>query len=124
MEYLLLITVDPDGEPDDPTDRSVDDIEDWVAEGDRRGIRVRGDRLRPLEEAKVVRKRGGEVFVTDGPFAESKEWIAGYDILEAANLDEAIEYASRHPMAKAGRIEVRPAWPFEAAGSAEQEGAE
>ena len=113
MEYLLLITADPDGEPYDPSDDSIDDIDDWVEEGARRGIRVRGDRLRPVEEAKVVRRRGGEVLITDGPFAESKEWIAGYDLLEAADLDEAIEYASRHPMAKHGRVEVRPAWPAE-----------
>jgi hypothetical protein len=51
--------------------------------------------------------------VTDGPFTESKEWIAGYDIIEAADLDEAIEIASRHPMARFGRIELRPHWPFE-----------
>ena len=113
MEYLLFITVDPDGEPVDENDPDVDDIEAWVEEGDRRGIRVRGNRLRPVEEAKVVRRRNGQLLITDGPFAESKEWIAGYDILEAANLDEAIEYASRHPMAKRGRIEIRPAWPFE-----------
>jgi len=55
----------------------------------------------------------GEVLVTDGPFTESKEWIAGYDMLEAADLDEAIEIASKHPMARFGRIELRPVWPFE-----------
>ena len=49
----------------------------------------------------------------DGPFVETKEWIAGYDLLSASDLDEAIEYASRHPMAKGGRVEVRPVWPFE-----------
>ena len=113
MEYMLLITVDPEGEPDDPSDTSVDEIEDWVAEGDRRGIRVRGDRLRPPEDTKVVRRRKGELLVTDGPFTETKEWLAGYDLLEAASLDEAIEYASRHPMARHGHIEVRAIWPFE-----------
>ena len=113
MEYLLLITVDPEGEPDDPTDTSVDDIEKWVEEGDRRGIRVRGDRLRPIEETKIVRRRKGELLVSDGPFVESKEWLAGYDLLEADTIDEAIEYASRHPMAKHGHIAVRAIWPFE-----------
>ncbi len=110
MEYLLFIATDPDAEPYDDAD---DRIEEWVEEGARRGIRVRGNRLRPVEEAKVVRRRNGELLVTDGPFTESKEWVAGYDILECADLDEAIEYASRHPMARFGRIEVRPAWPFE-----------
>jgi hypothetical protein len=45
--------------------------------------------------------------ITDGPFAETKEWIAGYDLLDCKDLDEAIDYASRHPMARRGRIEVR-----------------
>ena len=57
--------------------------------------------------------RGGELLVTDGPFTESKEWMAGYDILEVESLDEAIEIASRHPMARFGRIELRPAWPMD-----------
>jgi hypothetical protein len=51
--------------------------------------------------------------VTDGPFAETKEQIAGFDVLECADLDEAIEVASRHPMARFGVLEVRPFWPFE-----------
>ena len=113
MEYLLFITVDPDGETVEPNDPDVDNIEDWVEEGIRRGINRRGDRLRPTSEAKVVKVRGGELIVTDGPFTEAKEWIGGYDLLECSDLDEAIEYASRHPMAKGGRVEIRPVWPFE-----------
>ena len=54
--------------------------------------------------------RGGKVLVTDGPFAETREWIAGFDILECADLDEAIEIASQHPMARFGRLELRPFW--------------
>ena len=60
-----------------------------------------------------MRVRKGELLVTDGPFTESKEWIAGYDIIECADLDEAIDYVSRHPMARIGRIEIRPFWPWE-----------
>ena len=60
-----------------------------------------------------MRVRKGERLVTDGPFTESKEWIAGFDIVDCADLDEAIDYASRHPMARHGRIEIRPFWPFE-----------
>ena len=108
MEYLLFITVDPEGELDDPSDTSVIPIEEWVDEGIRRGINLRGDRLRPTEEAKVVRRRGGELLVTDGPFVETKEFIAGYDLLECADLDEAIEVASKHPMARFGQLELRP----------------
>ena len=55
----------------------------------------------------------GEVLVTDGPLTESKDWIVGFDVLECDDLDEAIEIASAHPMARAGRLELRPFWPFE-----------
>jgi hypothetical protein len=54
--------------------------------------------------------REEEVLLSDGPFAETKEWIAGYDIIECEDLDEAIEVASRHPVARFGSIEVRPLW--------------
>ena len=57
--------------------------------------------------------RDGAVQVADGPFAETKEWIAGFDIIEAADLDQAIEVASKHPVAWTGKIEIRPFWPFE-----------
>ncbi len=62
-----------------------------------------------------MRRRGGKVIVTDGPFAETHEWIAGFDILECENLEEAIEIASRHPMSTSGIIELRPAWPLDLA---------
>ena len=85
--------------------------EAWVQEMDRRGIRLQGDRLRPVSDATTVSVRGGEVLIADGPFAETKEQIAGYDIIDCADLDEAIEVASKHPMAWAGAIELRPFWP-------------
>jgi hypothetical protein len=103
-EYLMFVCTDT--EPD--TDTAPEpDIDEWVAEGDRRGIRKQGDALLRPEHAKTVRVRNGETLITDGPFAETKEWIAGYDLLECKDLDEAVEYASRHPMARNGRIEVR-----------------
>ena len=55
----------------------------------------------------------GKVTVTDGPFTESKEWIVGYDLLECEDLDQAIDYVSRHPMARRGRIEIRPVAVFD-----------
>ena len=74
--------------------------------------RQREASVKAIEDATLVRVRDGEVLVTDGPFTESKEWIAGYDLIEAADLDEAIEIASKHPMARFGRIELRPVWPL------------
>jgi hypothetical protein len=75
-----------------------------------RGIRLEGQRLQPVSDATTVSVRGGEVLIADGPFAETKEQIAGYDVLDCADLDEAIEVASRHPVAPFGKIEVRPFW--------------
>ena len=77
---------------------------------DSRGKRLTGDRLRPVSDATTVRISRGQLLVTDGPFTESKEWIAGFDILECDNLDEAIEIASRHPVARGGKLELRPFW--------------
>ena len=61
--------------------------------------------------ATTVRVRGGKTVKTDGPFAETKEQLGGYYLVEAANLDEALEIASRIPSAEFGSIEVRPIWP-------------
>jgi hypothetical protein len=63
--------------------------------------------LRPSREAALVRVRGGEVLVTDGPFAEAKEQIAGFEVLGCASLDKAAQHLSRHPSARTGTLEVR-----------------
>ncbi len=110
MRYMMFVATDPEAEPFVPED---DDIGEWVADLESRGVRVFGERLRPVEDATLVRVRGGELLVTDGPFTESKEWIAGFDVLECRDLDEAIDVAKRHPMARFGRIELRPMWPLD-----------
>jgi len=69
-----------------------------------------GSRLSPVSDATTVRVRGGEVLLGDGPFAETKEQIAGFDVIECADLDEAIEVASKHPVARFGAVELRPFW--------------
>lgn len=70
-----------------------------------------GDRLRPTSTATTVRVRNGKVAATDGPFAETREQLGGYYLVEAKNLDEATAIAARIPGAKHGSIEVRPVWP-------------
>jgi hypothetical protein len=108
MRYVMFVCVDPEGEKYAPEE---DNIGDWVEEMDRRKVRILGNRLKGVDHAVTVRRRKGKVLVTDGPFAETREWIGGFDLLECADLDEAVEIAAKHPMARFGRIEVRPCWP-------------
>jgi len=70
-----------------------------------------GDRLKPTSTASTVRVRNGQLATTDGPFAETREQLGGYYLVEAKNLDEAIAIAARIPGAKHGSVEVRPVWP-------------
>jgi hypothetical protein len=70
-----------------------------------------GDRLKPTSTASTVRVRNGKIATTDGPFAETREQLGGYYLVDAKNLDEAIAIAARIPGAKIGSIEVRPVWP-------------
>jgi hypothetical protein len=109
MKYMMFVATDssPDAGQESPAD-----IEAWFAEVERRGKWVSGERLRPVADATTVRVRSGQVLINDGPFADSKEWIAGFDVLECDDLDEAIEIASKHPMARFGRLELRPFWPI------------
>ena len=105
MKYLMFVCTDTEPETDESR---IPDIHGWVAENDAAGRRVQGSELASAAAATTVRVRGGDLLVSDGPFAETKEVIVGFDILECVDLDEAIEVARRHPMAWAGRIELRP----------------
>jgi hypothetical protein len=104
MKYLMLVCVDPSI----PVTPEQNPIESWLAETQRRGVRLEGDRLCAESDATTVSQSGR--LIVDGPFAETKEQIAGYDVLDCADLDEAIEIAAKHPMATFGAIEVRPFW--------------
>ena len=104
--YLLLVCTDPTTAPEEYARMAP--VDAWIAELDGRGARPFGSRLAQPGAARTVRVLDGRPIVTDGPFAETKEQIAGFDILDCADLDEAIEVASRHPMARAGLLEVRP----------------
>jgi hypothetical protein len=111
MRYLLLIG----GEADDSGLTSQDvcaesDAATWVEEMTRRRVLLNGQVLRPPEDATTVRVRDGEVLLSDGPFAETKEQIGGLCVIECANLDEALEIAAAHPVARHGMVEVRPIW--------------
>lgn len=110
MKYMMFVCTDT--EPDtDPAPEP--DIDAWVAENDAAGRRLQGMVLAPTSAATTVRVRDGQLLVCDGPFAETKEVIVGFDLLECADLDEAVEVARAHPMARRGRLEIRPLADFE-----------
>ena len=105
MRYMLLLSdVDPTLGPAQLAEHP--DHRKWQEETNGRGIKHRGLRLRPASEAVTVRVRGGEVLVADGPYAETKEQVGGFEIVELDDLDQAIERAAAHPAA-AGFVEIR-----------------
>jgi hypothetical protein len=115
MKFLMLVCVEEERFETDETAEPEQDAADdgsfpWLDDVVARGIRLDGDRLRPAREARTVAVRDGEILVSDGPFAETKEVICGYDILECASIEEAVRVAAAHPVAAFGKIEVRPFW--------------
>ncbi|MEQ4304165.1 YciI family protein [Plantactinospora sp. B6F1] len=111
MKYLLMVCVDESVQlSPEESEAEVKAATAWAQQMQARGVRVLGDRLRPTREATTVRMRDGELLISDGPFAETKEQLAGFDVIECANLDEAIEVASAHPGAQIGTVELRPFW--------------
>jgi len=121
MNYLLLIygdeaAMESYGANATPEERDAQvkvwyDYGDWLTE---KGWYVAGDALQVTSTATTVRAPDGNPVVTDGPFAETKEQLGGYYLLEVANLDEAIEAAARCPGASFGTIELRPVQDFPA----------
>jgi hypothetical protein len=85
---------------------------EYTNDGRQRGVILAGDALQPSATATTVRVRNGELLTSDGPFAESKEQLGGYYIVDCKNLDEAIEWARRIPHAAQAGIEIRPIMVF------------
>lgn len=115
MKYLLLVCWDAERmnameEPEPGAAPEEDEGFPWLNDLQARGKWMTGDQLAPVRRARTVRRRDGRVLVTDGPFAETKEAIGGFDLIEADSLEEAVEIAGGHPVAEFGTIEVRPLW--------------
>jgi hypothetical protein len=116
MQYLLLIYQAelPAGAQPDPDEMAAEfaayDV--FTRETRDRGQYVAGEALEPTSTATSVRVQDGRTVVTDGPFAETKEALGGFYLLECKDLDEAIEMAAKIPAAKRGTIEVRPIWAY------------
>jgi hypothetical protein len=107
MKYLAFIWADGLPAPEDVAVMQRE-LPGWDKEMKDRGVRLLGRELDLPETAATVRVRGGETLVTDGPFAETKEFIAGFDLLECAGLDEAVEVAAKCPVSWFQAIEIRP----------------
>jgi hypothetical protein len=111
MRYLMLVCVDESVVlPPEEEARMPGRTQRWAQDVDSREVRVIGSRIQPVSDATTVRVRDGAVQVADGAFADTREQIAGFDVIECANLDEAIEVAARHPVAPHGVLELRPFW--------------
>jgi hypothetical protein len=113
MRYMMLVysSEGPDGLPPEEAERIRAGHAKVIGEATRRGVLIGAEPLAPTSTATTVRHENGKLLVTDGPFAETKEHLAGYYILECENLDEAIEWAARIPTAcfgGGGSIEIRP----------------
>ena len=111
MRYVLLVC------DDENVELSPEGVEHRYAaytafqdEAEARGVLASRERLRPTSSSTTVRVREGDLVIADGPFAETKEQIAGFYVVDCENLDEAIELAAKIPAAQWGTIEVRPVW--------------
>jgi hypothetical protein len=113
MRYLLMIALEESAGTRTPEEDGQEMAPEYAAfakEMAERGVLLGGERLRLTSDATTVRVRNGEVLATDGPFAETKEQLAGYFLVDCTDLDQAIEVAARIPGAKDGSVEVRPIW--------------
>jgi hypothetical protein len=107
MRYMFLI-YDKEAEMPNRTEDLMPLYGAFSEEVVKAGVMRAGDPLQSAGSATTVRVRGGKTATTDGPFAETKEQLGGYYILDCKNLDEAIAYAAKIPTARFGSIEVRP----------------
>ena len=104
MKYLCLVYLEADklrAVPDRECFNCGDDLK-------KQGLLLAAEPLFPVETARTVRVRNGRAAITDGPFAETKEQLAGFYLIDAANHDDAMQIAARIPPAREGTIEVRP----------------
>lgn len=111
MDYLCLVYLDEAEQQKMPDKEWRSLNEECIAFSTKlteSGHRVAGEALEPTHTATTIRMRDGKVFTTDGPFAETKEQLAGFYYIQAKDLNEAIQIASRVPPARMGSIEVRP----------------
>ena len=113
MKYLCLVYQEEKAAvnvPREQMERALQDYRAFTEEIKKSGHFVASNGLKPTDAATTVRVRNGKLSATDGPFAETKEQLGGYFLIEAKDLNDAIQVAGRIPSAKWGSIEVRPIW--------------
>lgn len=113
MKYLLLIYYDEERLATDGSDEQATEFADYVAFNamlESHGANVAAEALQSVKTATTVRVRGDEVLLTDGPFAETKEQLGGFYLVESEHLDGALDLAAQIPSARYGSVEVRPIW--------------
>jgi len=118
MQYMLMIYLDEAEAAKIPPEAMQTMMPAYAAYTDamkKAGVWVGGGRLRPTTLATTVRMRDAKAQVLDGPYADTKEQLGGYYMIEAPDLDAAIDWAARCPGAAHGTVEVRPLWPMERA---------
>ena len=116
MQYICLIYSTPGTGPTPGTPEfgaMMQAYYDFTEEVKQKGAFIAGDALQPVDMATTVTMMNGKVETTDGPFAETKETLGGYYLLECKDLDEALVYAAKIPTAQHGHIEVRPIMVFD-----------
>ena len=119
MKYLFTLFVDETRFEDRTPEQMRENMKRWDAftrEAIDAGVHLGGEGLQPSATATTIRVGGAEPIVTDGPFAESKEQLGGYYLLDCENLDDALAWAKKIPLEQGG-IEIRPVMDYEAAGS-------
>jgi hypothetical protein len=121
MKYLLMIYSDEAADarkPQDEQQREMEQYFAYTAQTRNSGVYVSGEALHPTTTATTVRVRGGQLSTTDGPFAETKEQLGGFYLLDCKDLDEAIQWAFQIPHAGQGSVEIRPIVDFSEAANA------
>lgn len=109
MQYLFIHAVEEGVDLSPDVVASLEQsLATWVDQAIALRVNLHGNRLCPASDATTVRLRAGDVCVTDGPFVETKEQVAGYDLMVCPTMDDAVRWASLHPTARIGSIEVRP----------------
>jgi hypothetical protein len=114
--YTMLIYQDPSVVPDPESSEGQAEMQHWFSYSEelgKSGDMKAGEALLPVDSATTVRERDGQTLTTDGPFAETKEILAGFYLIDVPDLDAALEWAAKMPNIKHGTVEVRPVAVFD-----------